>query len=58
MYTCTQAKAEPVRKKKAVLTEFDDMLDMLDEEDIAELASMSGSYTYTHYIVRHIAPNF
>ena len=41
-HTCTysQAKAEPVPKKKAVLTEFDDMLNMLDEEDIAELASM------------------
>ena len=58
MYTCTQAKAEPVRKKKPVLTEFDDMLDMLDEEDIAELASMSVSYTCTppcYYIVRHIS---
>ena len=31
------AKPEPTKKKK-VATEFDDMLDMLDEEDLTELA--------------------
>jgi hypothetical protein len=30
------AKPEPTKKK--VATEFDDMLDMLDEEDLTELA--------------------
>ena len=47
----SQAKAEPVPKKKAVLTEFDDMLNMLDEEDIAELASMWIMYMYSCMVV-------
>ena len=34
----TQQAAKPEPTKKKVATEFDDMLDMLDEEDLTELA--------------------
>ena len=34
----TQQAAKPEPTKKKIATEFDDMLDMLDEEDLTELA--------------------